>query len=199
MNIDELRKEVAEVGRKMLRSGLVHGTAGNVSARVPGEEKVVISPSLVPYGSIKVEDVLVLDFEGNILEGERNPSVESKMHLRIYKARPDVGGIIHAHPIYASALASVGKSIPAFLDELVPTVGGTIDVAEYGMPGSEELAENALKALGNKNAVLLSNHGTICCGRNLEEAFEMTEEVERVAKIYVLSLMLGGPKVLPRK
>jgi len=195
--IEELKKEIADLGRKMLRSGLTHGTAGNLSARVPGEEKVVISPSHVPYESIQSEDVLVVDLTGEVLEGERNPSVESMMHLEIYKTRPDVGGIMHAHSVYASALASVGKGIPAFLDEVVAIIGGTTEVAEYALPGTSELAKNVLKALGKKNAVLLANHGTVCCGRNLAKAFEMTQGIERIAKIYVLALLLSGPKLLP--
>lgn len=192
----ELKKEIADSGRKLLKSGLTHGTAGNLSARIPGEEKVVISPSHVPYESIQPEDVLVIDLAGEVLEGERNPSVESMMHLEIYKARADVGAIVHAHSVYASALASVGKGIPAFLDEIVAIVGGTTEVAKYAMPGTSELAKNVLRALGKKNAVLLANHGTVCCGRNLARAFEMAEGIERTAKIYVLALIIGGPKML---
>lgn len=193
----DLRGKVVETGRRMLRSGLVHGLSGNVSARVPGEEKIVITPSLKSYGAIEVEDILILDFEGNVVEGERNPSSEWRMHLSIYKARPDVGAVIHTHSVYASALAAVGKSIPPFLDEMVQIIGGSIDVAEYGIPGSEQLAENVVKTLGDRNAVLLSNHGAVCCGKDLDKALEVAEEVERIAKIYVLSMVLGGPKSLP--
>lgn len=195
----KLRKEVADLGRRLIKSGLTYGTSGNISARIPGEEKIVISPSNVPYGEIKPEDVLVVDFDGNVLEGERNPSLELKMHLGVYKARPDVNAVIHAHPVYANVLSCTGKCIPPFLDEMVPIVGGSIDVAEYGVPGSEELAKNAVKALGKKSAALLANHGIICCGGNLEKTFEIAGEVERIAKVYVLSMILGGPKMLPEK
>jgi len=195
--VSKLKAEVAEAGRRMLLQGLVSGTAGNISVRVPGEERMVITPSQMGYHLIGVDDIVTLDFERNVLEGERKPSIEAGMHIGVYKARPDVGAVVHTHSVYASAVASVRRAIPPFLDEMVLVLGGGIEVAEYGMPGSEELARNAVAALGRKNAVLLANHGPLCCGKDLESALGNAELLERVAKIFILSSLLGKPENLP--
>jgi L-fuculose-phosphate aldolase len=195
--VNKLKAEVAEAGRRMLGKGLVAGASGNISIRVPGEERMVITPSQVGYDLIGAGDIVMLDFERNVLEGERSPSIEAGMHIGVYKARRDVGAVVHTHSVYASAVASVRRAIPPFLDEMVLVLGGEIEVAEYGMPGSEELARNAVRALGKKNAVLLANHGPLCCGKDLESALGNAELVERVARIFILSSLLGSPRNLP--
>jgi len=197
--INKLKTDIVEAGKKMLHKGLVIGTSGNISIRISGEDKMLITPSSVEYDKIEIDDILVVDFKKNVLEGERSPSVETGMHISTYRTRPDIGAIVHTHSVYATAIASLGKTIPPFLDEMVLMIGGEIEVAEYGMPGSRELAQNAVRALGKKNAVLLANHGSLCCGKNLENAFETAELVERVAKIFILSSLLGKPKSLPQE
>ena len=195
--VNKLKAAVAEAGRKMVEKGLVAGAAGNISVRVPGKERILITPSQMEYERIRADDIVTLDFERNVLEGERKPSIEAGMHLGVYKARHDVGAVVHTHSVYASAVAVVRRAIPPFLDEMVLGLGGGIEVAEYGMPGSEELARNAVAALGKKNAVLLANHGPLCCGKDLESALGNAELVERVAKIFILSSLLGKPQNLP--
>lgn len=197
--ISKLKTDIVEAGKKMLHKGLVIGTSGNISIRISGEDRILITPSSVEYDKTEIDDILVVDLEKNVLEGERSPSVETGMHIGIYTTRPDIGAIVHAHSVYASAIASLGKTIPPFLDEIVLMIGGEIKVAEYGMPGSKELAQNAVRALGKKNAVLLANHGSLCCGENLEKAFETAELVERVAKVFILCSLLGKPKSLPQE
>jgi len=197
--INKLKTDIVEAGKKMLHKGLVIGTSGNISIRISGEDKILITPSSVEYDKIGIDDILVVDWGKNVLDGERSPSVETDMHIGIYTTRPDIGTIVHTHSVYATAIASLGKTIPPFLDEMVLMIGGEIEVAEYGMPGSKELAQNAVRALGRKNAVLLANHGSLCCGKNLEKAFETAELVERVAKIFILSSLLGKPKSLPQE
>jgi L-fuculose-phosphate aldolase len=197
--VNKLKMEIVEAGKRMLRKGLVIGASGNISIRISGEDKIVITPSQIEYDKIGVNDVVVVDFKKNILEGDRSPSVETGMHIGVYETRPNVGAIVHTHSVYASAIASLGKTIPPFLDDIVLMLGGEIEVAEYGIPGSKELAENAVRALGKKNAVLLANHGALCCGKNLEGAFVNAELVERAAKIFILSSLLGKPKNLPQE
>lgn len=197
--ISKLKTDIVEAGKKMLHKGLVIGTSGNISIRISGEDKMLITPSSVEYDKIEIDDILVVDFEKNVLEGERSPSVETGMHISTYRTRPDIGAIVHTHSVYASAIASLGKTIPPFLDDIAFMIGGEIKVAEYGMPGSKELAQNAVRALGRKNAVLLANHGSLCCGKNLENAFETAELVERVAKIFILCSLLGKPTSLPQE
>jgi len=196
---NKLKMEIVEAGKRMLHKGLVIGASGNISIRISGEDKIVITPSQIKYDKIGVNDIVVVDFKKNVLEGDRSPSVETGMHIGVYETRPDVGAIVHTHSVYASAIASLGKKIPPFLDDIVLMLGGEIEVAEYGMPGSKELAENAVRALGKKNAVLLANHGSLSCGKNLEGAFVNAELVERVAKIFILSSLLGKPKNLPQE
>jgi L-fuculose-phosphate aldolase len=197
--VNKLKMEIVEAGKRMLRKGLVIGASGNISIRISGEDKIVITPSQIEYDKISVNNIVVVDFKKNILEGDRSPSVETGMHIGVYETRPNVGAIVHTHSVYASAIASLGKTIPPFLDDIVLMLGGEIEVAEYGIPGSKELAENAVRALGKKNAVLLANHGSLSCGKNLEGAFVNAELVERAAKIFILSSLLGKPKNLPQE
>lgn len=198
---EETRKvglEIIRVAREMLRSGLVEGTAGNVSARV-GDDKVLITPTSMDYMEMEVEDLVLLDLNGNVLEGRRQPSSEKPMHLRVYRARDDVKAIMHTHSLYASILAVLRRPLPPLIEEFLFKFGGTIEVAEYGMTGTEELAENAVRALGNKAAVLLANHGALCCGKSPAHVLELAKGLERMAKIYVIASILGEPHPLPEK
>lgn len=190
--------DIVRVAREMLQSGLVEGTEGNVSARV-GDDKVLITPTSMDYMEMTVEDLVLIDLNGNVLEGKRQPSSEKPMHLKVYNAREDVKAIIHTHSPYASVLAVLRKPLPPLTDEFIFKYGGTIEVAEYGLTGSEELAENAVKALGNRAAVILANHGVLCCGKSPSHALEIAKILERMAKIYVIALMIGEPHPLPEK
>ncbi|MCD6572077.1 MAG: class II aldolase/adducin family protein [Thermoplasmata archaeon] len=198
MDIDELKEKIIEVGIQLLKENLTHGTCGNISCRVD-KEKILITPSSLPYGDIKPDDILLVNLDGEVLEGKRNPSVETPFHTAIYKNRDDVKAIIHTHSQYALAVSSVVDSIPVFLDEIFSHIGGELTVSRYALPGSDELAENLLNVLGDKNAALLSNHGAVCCGKNLDEAFEVARVVEQICKIFILSSCLGKTKVLPEE
>ncbi len=199
MDYEELRKQVVDAGLKMHRKGLTHGTSGNISCRVPQKEKMLITPSSIPYEEIHEKDIMLVNFAGEAEETGRNPSSETPFHLMIYKNRPDIGGIVHSHSVYALAVASSRKTVPVFLDEMFSEIGGDLEVAEYALPGSDDLASNIVKKLGDKNAVLLANHGPVCCGKNLEEAFWVAETVEKICKIFVLSSALGGVHALPEE
>jgi len=194
----KLRKKLAEIGKQLLKEGFVSGSSGNLSIKIPDEEKIVITPSNVKYEIIEPKDILVLDFDGNVLIGDRNPSIEKIMHAIIYKNRPDVGAIIHSHGVYSTVLSILNLSLPPIMEEFVPFIGGEVKVAEYGEAGSEEIAKNALKDLGELNAVILANHGNICVGSHIEGALDVLKMVERSAKIYILSKILGEPKMLPQ-
>jgi len=199
LNINKLKSEIVGICNKLLEEGHVIGSAGNVSVRVKINDKdvVLITPSNVNYAEMKPEDILVINMDGKLLEGEKNPSVERHMHLGVYKERSDVNAIIHAHSVYSTVLSSLKLSIPPIMEELVPYVGGEIVVAEYGEAGSEELAEAVINSLGEKNAILLSNHGNLCCGSHLEGAYTVLTYVERGAKIYYLAKVLKDPDLLP--
>jgi L-fuculose-phosphate aldolase len=200
MSWEEEKQQVLGACRRIAAAGLVAGASGNVSRRVEGADGVplvAITPSQVPYDRLTADDILVIDFERNLLEGEGHPSSETVAHLAVYRARADVGAVIHTHSIYASALAVAGLEIPPLIDEQVVILGGTVPVAEYAMSGSQELADKVCAALGEGYAVLLRNHGLLGVGADLEEAASVCEQVERLARIYVLALGLGPVTPLP--
>jgi len=197
MEYEDLRKQVVEAGLKMFRKEMTHGTSGNISCRVPSKEKMLITPSSIAYEEIKTKDIILVNFAGEAEETGRNPSSETPFHLAIYKNRNDVGGIVHSHSVYALSVAASGKTVPVFLDEMFSDIGGEIVVAGYSLPGSEELAKNVLTTLVDKNALLLANHGAVCCGKNLKDAFHVAETVEKICRIFVLSSILGEVKSLP--
>jgi L-fuculose-phosphate aldolase len=173
-------------------------TEGNISARLD-KERVLVSPSHIPYEQRVPEDLVLLDMEGNVLRSERRPTSEFKMHLGVFKAREDVGAVIHAHPLYSSVLAVAGEPIRPILDEMIPYLGGQVEVAEFGPSGSLELAEKVVKALGKKSAVLLANHGTLCTGKNLSRAYQTTKYVEKWSHIQILASIMGKLRTIPEE
>jgi L-fuculose-phosphate aldolase len=193
------REEVLDAVRRIVAAGLVSGASGNVSRRIStGDgELFAVTASRVPYHRFGIDDVLVVDADIDPVCGDGVPSSESLAHMAVYAARADVGAVIHTHSVYASAFAVAGTPIPCVLDEQVVTLGGAVDVAEYGASASEALAGHAVAALGDRAAVLLRHHGALAVGADLEEAIAVAELVERVAKIRVLSMQFGGGEVLP--
>jgi L-fuculose-phosphate aldolase len=178
----------------------VVGTAGNISLRVKatdGRELLAITPSGRYYDSLKVDDIVVVDFAGQRVEGELKATIETIMHIEVHKARKKINAVVHAHPPFCSALAVAGMDIPPLIDEQVVLIGGEIKVAQYALPGTPELARSAVTALGPRNAVILANHGVLAVGRDMREALTICELAEEIAKIYVSALGLGKVNLLP--
>ncbi|MEM2050302.1 MAG: class II aldolase/adducin family protein [Thermoproteota archaeon] len=192
-----MKEKVAQTIRTLYRIGYVLSQEGNVSSRTNAVNKYAITPSQVPRNMIKASDILVVNEAGEVVQGKRNPSVETKMHLQIYFKRPDVGAVIHFHSIFATALATLHETIPPFLEELIPFLGESIPTVEYAMAGTEELALNVASSLIQRNAVLLANHGAVVCGKNLQDALHKTLLLEKAATIYLLARTVGTPKNLP--
>jgi L-fuculose-phosphate aldolase len=190
------RKTIVEIGRKMVQLGLVAGTWGNVSARIPDTSYVAITPSGMDYMETTPDNIVIVDSAGNTINGHNKPSSELKLHLAVYKNRPDVHAIVHTHSIYASACAVANKAIPPMIEDLVQIVGGGVDVAPYALPGTQEVADNALQALGNKFAVLLESHGIVGVGEDLQSAFTVCQLVEKSAQIFINAQILGGARIL---
>jgi len=196
----EEKRIVLEASQRMLEKGLVAGAFGNVSLRVKpedGRELLAISPSQRYYDTLTVDDIQVIDFEGEPVEGDLIPSVETMVHVGIYRARRHINAVIHNHSVFASAIAVAGLEIPAILDDQVTFIGGEVKLAEYALSSSEELVENVLAALGERNAALLPNHGAIGIGRTMRDAFTTCELLEKTAKIYLLASVLGRVNPLP--
>ncbi|MGH3148003.1 MAG: class II aldolase/adducin family protein [Rubrobacter sp.] len=192
-----LREEVARVAKRLIDSGLVTGTSGNVSARTP-EGEVLVTPSGIDYESLRPEDVVLVDVGGMVLDGSLEPSSETPMHTGIYRARAEVGAVVHTHSIHATTLACLGWPIPP-VHYMLTTLSedGQIPLAPYTTYGTEELAGYASEALGeSRNACLLQNHGTITVGTNPEEAFSRTVVLEEMAEIYYRTRIAGEPILL---
>lgn len=196
----EEKRIVLEAGRKMAEKGLVVGKSGNVSLRLPsegGRELLAITPTSKYYDLLSVDDIQVIDFEVEPIEGNLIPSVETMLHIGIYQARKNINAVIHTHSVFASAIAVAGKEIPAILDDQVTFIGGEIKLTKYALPGSQELVDNTLAALGERNAVLLPNHGAVGIGRTMRDAFNVCELLEKAAKIYFYALASGKVNPLP--
>lgn len=194
------RKAVLDAAKRMSEKGFVVGTAGNVSMRLKEAGRrglMAITPTSRYYDTIGVDDIAVVDFDGQRVEGEFSPSVETMLHIGIYKARKKMNAVIHNHPVLSSVFAVAGKEIPPIVDDQVTYLGGAIKVAKYALSGSEDLVKNVLAALGPRNAVLLANHGAVCVGKDLREAFTNCEMLEKTAKIYVCVLSVGKPVPIP--
>ena len=194
-DVTQLRQAVVEAGRQMFERGLVAGTWGNISIRSDSGDQIAVTPSGRPYTELQPADIVLVSPDGHLLAGQR-PSSELPLHLAIYAARPDVFAVVHTHSIYATACAVAGKAIPPSLEEMVQVVGGEVAVAQYALPGTPELAQNAVLALGDRTAVLLANHGAVACGPSLAEALLVAELVEKAAQIYAIAGQLGGARSL---
>lgn len=199
VRFEETRKQVIDAGISMLDSKMVVGTWGNISARVIGENYIAITPSGVDYDNITPEGIVILDMDGNVVDGNMKPSIEFNLHLEVYRTRDDVNAVVHTHSTYCTALAIARKPIPAAAEDLVQIVGGDVRVSEYFLPGSVELAKAAVKALEGRNAVLLANHGCLVAGRDLKESMKIAGVLEKSAQATILAQIMGGVVELSRE
>ncbi|MDO4178311.1 MAG: class II aldolase/adducin family protein [Phascolarctobacterium sp.] len=177
--------------QSLLEKKLTNGSWGNISARV-NDEYIAITPSGTMYNKLTKDMIVISNMEGET-QGKGIPSSELPMHLAIYKAYPEVQAIVHTHSPYSSAIATLQRNIPAIMDDQVSILGGKVRCAKYAMSGSEELGENTVKALKNRNACLWANHGAVCVGQSMDEAFMCAEILEKTAQIYLLASPLGRP------
>jgi L-fuculose-phosphate aldolase len=194
MDEQALREQMVACGQRLLSRGLCVGSAGNISARCG--EALLITPSGADYDALTVGDMVKLSLSGDLLAGQWRPSSEWPMHCAIMAARADAAAIVHTHSPHATALACCGREIPAFHYMVAVAGGDTIRCAPYATFGSPELARHALKALAQRRACLLANHGVIALGASLSKAFALAEEVENLAAQYALVLQLGGGNIL---
>lgn len=191
----EERKQVGELGRRMLDQDLTRGTGGNVSVR--RGDRIAMSPSGIPYEEMTIESVPLVELNGNQIDGELKPSNETPMHSIIYRKRDDVNAVIHTHSPYASTFASLDEPIPAS-HYLIAYAGREVPVAGYAPPGTEELGRLATDAMDqDHDAVLLKNHGVIAVGPTGDDAFEVALMVEYCARIHYQASAIGDPTILP--
>ncbi|MEM3789400.1 MAG: class II aldolase/adducin family protein [Candidatus Bathyarchaeia archaeon] len=187
-----LRDRLVNIGKQLYDYGLVVGTEGNISARIPGRDRVLIKPSGVSMGFLKAEDLIVVDLDGNKVEGKLSPSIETPLHTAIYRARSDVQGVVHTHAPFSTAFGIAGTEIIPLQVEMFLYIPNGVPIVPFELPGSKELAEAVQKLVRDYNAVILENHGLITVGSAIEEACMLTRMVEECAKVQLIAILLAG-------
>ena len=192
MTFQEEREAVCRVGKLLYDRGYVAANDGNISVRV-GEGRLLITPSGVSKGRMTPDMLLVTDLDGTVIEGKRHPSSEGKMHLEVYRGRPDVNAVVHAHPPVSTAFAVCRRGLETpYLSELVAGLGQVPCTPSFAMLSTEEVPQSVRPYLADHNALLLANHGALAWGGDLWEAFDRLETVEHTAKIVLNAQLLGG-------
>ncbi len=191
------KKLIVDAGLQMLRSGLTVATWGNISARDSETGLIYLTPSGMPYDTITEDDIVVMNAKGEVVEGSRRPTIEFAMHLGILNKRPEINAVVHTHPIYSQIFACLHEEIPPIIDEAAQMMAGAVKCAEYGLPGTQELAYNVAAALGDGYACLMANHGSVCVGTSMEKAFTVSTVLEMSAQIYYMATCIGKPHIIP--
>ena len=191
--LEALKEQVWKLHQELPKNGLVKWTGGNVSARDPETGLVVIKPSGVLYEDLRPEDLVVVDLEGDIVEGALRPSSDTASHLYIYRYRSDVNGVVHTHSPHATAFAALGRPIPVYLTAIADEFGGPIPCAGFALIGGEEIGQQVVKHIGSSPAVLLKNHGVFTIGPTVTKAVQAAVMVEDIAHAVWLALQLGAP------
>ncbi len=191
------RELIVEFGQKLITAGLTTGSGGNLSIYNRSEGLVAIKPSGIDYFKQKVEDVVVMDIDGKIVEGERKPSSEVNFHLGLLRARPDINAVVHTHAVYCATIACLNWELPA-IHYLVGFSGDKVPLAKYATFGTQELADNIVSAIGSYNACLMANHGVVAVGADIARAFATAEEIELVARLYYQAKCIGDPVILSK-
>ena len=190
------QSEVCKTAKAMYNSGLVAGTWGNISARID-DEYMAITPSGMDYDGLSDEQMVIVNMNTLEYEGNLKPSIEAIVHAGIYKARPDVNGIMHTHSTNALTVATARKEIPPICEDQVQILGGSVRCAEYAMPGTQEMADACIKALEGRHGATIANHGAITCDISLAKAFTGSMVLEKTAQVFIDCQALGGPVELP--
>lgn len=190
------RELIVEYGKKLIESNLTKGTGGNISIFIRDKKVMAITPSGIDYFKTKPEDILIMDLEGNVVDGNHKPSSEYSMHQIFYQNRKDINSVVHVHSTYSATLSCMNWDLPA-VHYLVAISGGkNIRCANYATFGTEELAKNAFNAMEDRYGVFLANHGLLTGAKDLPNAFNKAEEIEFCAEIYYRTKSLGNPAIL---
>jgi L-fuculose-phosphate aldolase len=193
----QLREDIVGTGRMMYERGWIAANDGNLTVRLDSE-RILATPAGVCKGRMRPEDLIVCDIAGNKISGSGERTTEMAMHVAVYNARPDVQAVVHAHPPISTGFAVAGRALNlGLMPELIVSMG-SVPLAEYGLPGTPALVDGMLPYVPKFNAILLANHGAVCYGESVGQAYARMETLEHLARIALVAEMLGGPKVLPR-
>ncbi|TKJ45409.1 L-ribulose-5-phosphate 4-epimerase [Candidatus Aerophobetes bacterium Ae_b3b] len=197
--LEKLRQEVWQMNLELPKNRLVTMTSGNVSGRDRGTNYVVIKPSGVKYEDLKSSDMVVVDLEGKVIEGELRPSFDTLTHLYVYRHRQDVNGIVHTHSNYATSFAALGEPIPVCLTAMADQFGGPIPVGAYARIGEEEIGKEIIRSIGESPAILMKNHGVFTLGPSPRTALKTAVMLEDLAKTVFLAMLRGAPLEIPEE
>jgi L-fuculose-phosphate aldolase len=190
---DSLKKQILDGGERLLKEGLVARTWGNISIRVD-DTHMLITPSGRPYEELTPDDIVLVNYHTSAYEGSVKPSSEKELHCEIYRTRKEVQAVIHTHQTNASVVAAARREVPPILDDMTQIIGPTVRVADYALPSTRKITKKTVKALKGRNAALMANHGAVCVGRDLEEAFVVCQVLEKACKAFIEAEFLGGAK-----
>jgi L-ribulose-5-phosphate 4-epimerase len=196
--LEDLKEQLVQLHMELPKNDLVRWTSGNVSARDPERGLVVIKASGIRYEELRQEHMVVVDIDGNCIEGNYKPSSDVLSHLYIYKHRPDVGGVVHTHSRYATAFAAVGKPIPCVLTAIADEFGGPIPCGGFALIGDEAIGKVVLDSIGKSPSVLLKNHGVFTIGKDATAAVKAAVMTEDVAATVWMALQIGSPDIIPQ-
>jgi len=198
--INDVRAEVARLHAELPRNQLVVWTAGNVSARVPGQELLVIKPSGVTYDELTPGNMVITDLEGILVEGDHAPSSDTAAHAYVYKHMPEVNGVVHTHSTYATAWASRGEPIPCVLTMMADEFGGEVPIGPFALIGDDSIGRGIVETLAGhrSKAVLMTNHGVFTIGANAKAAVKAAVLCEEVARTVHIARQLGDPLAIPQ-
>ena len=193
----ELREDIIQIGKLVFQKGWIASNDGNISIRLDAD-RVLATPTGVCKGMMHVDDLILVDMQGNKIAGRRERTSEIAMHLKIYELRPEIRAVVHAHPPVATGFAAAGRSLNLGLLPEVVIGLGCVPLAGYGLPGTPELTEPMIPLIPKYDALLMANHGAVCYGEDVHQAYFRMETMEHFARITLVAELLGGPKVLPR-
>lgn len=195
MLLKELREQILETSIQMITDELAYGAGGNISARDSESGLIAITPSALNYTKMKIEDVVVIDVDGTVIDGKWKPTSETSMHTIFYRERKDVGAVVHTHAPHSSVFAIINESVPMVVTEAALYIGESVKVSPYGRPGTDELAHIVLDAMGDGVAVLLAQHGLITVGATLSEAYSSTIATEISARLAIMARSMGAEPI----
>ncbi|WP_414151315.1 L-fuculose-phosphate aldolase [Acetobacterium carbinolicum] len=195
MILQKEREDVVRYCQKLIEAGLTKGTGGNISIYNREQRLMAISPSGIDYFETEPEDVVVIDIDGKHVDGKRKPSSEHELHRIFYVKRDDIDAVVHTHSVYSTVLATLGEGLPAS-SYLIALAGLDVRCADYATFGTMELAQLTFKAMVDRYAVLMANHGLLAGGKDILNAFNIAEEIEHCAEVYVKARSIGTPVIL---
>lgn len=190
--IMETKKQVVAAGKRLVEEGLVAGTWGNISIRID-DNLMAITPSGGDYHKLSTDDIPVVNLKDGSYEGKK-PSSEKKLHMQIYNERKEINAVIHVHSMNASTVAAARRELPPILDDVAQIIGPSVRVADYALPSTKKIVKVTMKALKGRMAALMANHGAICLGRDIDEAFTCCAVLEKGCKAFIEAEFLGGAK-----